>query len=261
MSETLSQRNPRWAAIRLGWGKNNKTTIGSHGCTVTCIAMLAELTPDEVNRRFIEHKVYVEGQSGVFNLVNWTRIHLAIPWLKFQWRGYAYEKVEIKLAADKNGICLVEVDFDGIIATPNDRHWVGYIGNKQIRDPYTWPKKDVEPTAKYPLWKGYTIINKIGNAPEKENMNELLEYLGMPNVAAAKRTLKGHLGGKDKCEWGSEDAAKGGHLGSARRRAKQLEAQPAEVKEIEVIKEVIVEKEGFPKEVNGLKLDSVTYKG
>ena len=40
------QRDPRWRNNRLGYGK---TTIGSHGCFVTCLAMMVKKTPDVVN--------------------------------------------------------------------------------------------------------------------------------------------------------------------------------------------------------------------
>lgn len=278
MSETLSQRDLRWYKIRLGWGSKNTTTIGSHGCTITCIAMLAGLTPDVVNQLFIDHQVYAESSKDVFNIVNWTRIHLAIPWLQFEWRGYSYEPERIKAAASKNGICLVEVDFDGIVATPNDRHWVAYIGNKQIEDPWPWPIMGPEPTSKYPLWKGYSIINKIGEAPqieEGENMSYQRFY---------EKFIEAYRKHKDDLDWGEDknkpesviledDAVIGRMIDSLARdkkakeeRIRQLESQPAEVKEVikevpvEVIKEVPVAGEGFPKEINGLKLDKVIYR-
>ena len=41
------QRDPKWRAVRLGYGR---TTIGSHGCFVTCLAMMVHKRPDEVNQ-------------------------------------------------------------------------------------------------------------------------------------------------------------------------------------------------------------------
>lgn len=43
---TYSQRDPRWANVKLGFGS---TTIGSHGCFVTSLSMMVNKRPDEVN--------------------------------------------------------------------------------------------------------------------------------------------------------------------------------------------------------------------
>lgn len=158
----LSQRDPRWANIRLGWGDRNTTTIGSHGCTVTCIAMLAGLTPDEVNRRLIAVKGFAAGSTGVFNLVIWQKVQEAIPWLQFEWRNYSYDNDRVSGAISKNGGCLVEVDFDGTPRT-DDRHWVLYIGNQKMNDPWTGTERA---TSTYSIAKGFAIINKVGQPPE-----------------------------------------------------------------------------------------------
>jgi hypothetical protein len=42
----FSQRDPRWKNIKLGFGS---TTIGSHGCFLTCLSMIVGKRPDEVN--------------------------------------------------------------------------------------------------------------------------------------------------------------------------------------------------------------------
>lgn len=44
------QNDPLWANRRLGTGN---VTIGSHGCYITCLAMLTGLTPPEVNDRAV----------------------------------------------------------------------------------------------------------------------------------------------------------------------------------------------------------------
>lgn len=70
-----SQRNSAWAGVRLGWGSTNKTTIGSHGCTITCVGMAADLNPDEVNRRLIAVSGYAAASETpqTFNLINWKK--------------------------------------------------------------------------------------------------------------------------------------------------------------------------------------------
>ena len=53
----ISQRDPRWRAIRLGFG-DEQTTIGSDGCLITSLAMLAGAyglreTPASLNEKLI----------------------------------------------------------------------------------------------------------------------------------------------------------------------------------------------------------------
>lgn len=150
----LGQRWQPWVNYKLGFSTN--TTIGSHGCTITCVAMLAGLNPDQVNDRLKA----VSGYANT-NLIIWQKIEEAIPWLKFEWRGYAYEDTRVKDAIKKNGGCLVEVDFDGTPRT-DDRHWVLAVGNGKIYDPWTGKE---EPFSKYSILTGYSIINKIGESP------------------------------------------------------------------------------------------------
>lgn len=149
----LSQRDSRWKNIKLGFSK--VTTIGSHGCCITAIAMLAGLTPVEVNNR-------LKAVNGfLVDLVIWTKIEEAIPWLKFEWRGYSYDNKRVSDSIEKNGGCLVQCDFDNNLTT-KERHWVLFTGNKKLNDP--WNGK-TEPTSKYSEYTGYAVINKIGEKP------------------------------------------------------------------------------------------------
>lgn len=153
-TQTYNQTN--YPDVLLGF--STTTTIKSHGCTITCIGMLAEIPPDQVNQRLKD----VQGYANT-NLVIWTKIKEAIPWLEFVWRGYGYDDTAVKLAIAQYGVCLIEVDWDGNPATPKDKHWVLAIGNGQIKDPLTGK---IEPFSKYPLPTGYAIIKRTGNPPE-----------------------------------------------------------------------------------------------
>jgi len=128
---TLSQRDDRWKNIKLG---TSNVTIGSHGCTITCIAMLADTTPDVVNTRFLSVNGYADG-----NLVIWDKIKEALPDMYCQKIGWTYDNSDVS----KNLPCLVEVDGTPIGAP---RHWVIYIGNQKLLDPWTGKE---EPTSKY----------------------------------------------------------------------------------------------------------------
>lgn len=140
--QTLSQRDPRWKDIPLGTSKT--TTIGSHGCTITCLAMLAGTTPNVVNQR-----MNAVGGYANTNLVIWTKVPEALPNLEFVWRGYTYDNERVKA----NLPCLVEVDFDGTPRT-DDRHWVVYKGAQKMNDPWTGTER---PTNAYPIQTGFTI--------------------------------------------------------------------------------------------------------
>lgn len=118
--------------------------------------MLAGLTPIEVNERL--------KRVGGFNddLVIWQKINEAIPWLRFVDREKVYINDTVKSAIQKNQACLVEVDFDGKISSPSDSHWVLYIGNKRMYDPWTGVEKD---TTYYPITKGYAVIDVVSTPP------------------------------------------------------------------------------------------------
>jgi molecular chaperone GrpE (heat shock protein) len=159
----LNQRDTRWRNIKLGF--STTTTIGSHGCTITCVGMLAGINPDDVNERLKK----VNGYANT-NLIIWSKIKEAIPWLEFEWRAYAYDNAKVAGAINKNGGCLVEVD-----GTPigGSKHWVIYIGNQKLIDPWDGLEK---PTTSYRA-TGYSIINKIGSKPEENNMSEYEEAI------------------------------------------------------------------------------------
>lgn len=160
----LSQRDPRWKDAKLG--TSTTTTIGSHGCTITCLAMATGLTPPEVNRSLNLSNGYANT-----NLVIWEKVPIVIPGLKFIKRSRTYDNEAVKAAIAQAGFCLVEVDFDGKIDTPADMHWVLYIGNGKLLDPWTGVEKS---TGWYPIPKGYAVFEKmpLPVAPEPLAIND-----------------------------------------------------------------------------------------
>jgi hypothetical protein len=144
----LAQRDPRWKDIKIG--KSN-STIGNYGCTMCCLSMLANITPDIFNSKMTA----VNGFQG--DLIIWTKINeLGLNISYDNGRSTSYNNDKVKEAIEKNGGCLVEVDFDNRIETPNDRHWILFIGNERAYDP--WLGKEVA-TTQYPLLKGFCVIN------------------------------------------------------------------------------------------------------
>lgn len=137
----LSQRDPRWSTKTLG---DSSHTIGMQGCTITCIAMYYGLTPDLVNDFFNKADAYYpENPGDPFNpqkdLVWWTKLPTAIPGATFVNKYSQYNNETVL----QNLPCLVEVNAAPIGAL---RHWVLYIGNQQLIDP--WDGK-IKPTSTY----------------------------------------------------------------------------------------------------------------
>ncbi len=153
----LSQRNKKWKDIKLGWSDN--TTIGSHGCLVTCLAMFWNSTPNIVNEWLKNNNGFIN-----LNLVWWE--HLP----GFIWRGWTYKNDKVLETIDKYGACIVETDFN---TNPKDgSHFVLFTGNKKLYDP--WDRKE-KATSSFPVYYGYAIIDPSKN-PIKEGSMECLLY-------------------------------------------------------------------------------------
>src|SRR3990167_2754527 len=145
----LSQRDSRWANIKLG---TSNVTISGYGCTITSLAMMCGLTPDQVNQILRDNGGYANQ-----NLVIWAKVNL-LPGLEFEWRGYQYDNDRVKEAITKYGGCLVEVDFDRTDRVDN-RHWVVYVGGGRIYDPWTGTEESI---IKYKAL-GFSVIKR--NSP------------------------------------------------------------------------------------------------
>lgn len=142
--QILSQRDARWKNLKLGFSKT--LTIGDYGCTITCLAMYLGTTPDAVNERLKA----VNGFSQE-TLVIWAKIAEAFPGVSITKIGWKYDNNDVK----NNTPCLIEVDFDGTPRT-DDRHWVVYVGNQKLYDPWTGTERSTStyPALSYRLIKG-----------------------------------------------------------------------------------------------------------
>lgn len=164
-----SQRNSLWASILLG---DSNYKISGYGCTITCLACVLNITPDEVNKRLKA----VGGFKGA--LLIWYKIKEAFPELVWEFRGYNYDDGQVKAAIAKNNFCLVEVDFDGT-ERDDDRHWILALpGNKAI-DPWTGTVISFE---KYKIKRGYSIINIKGESV----MSNIYKGLDLSNPESMK---------------------------------------------------------------------------
>ena len=149
----LSQRDPKWSSVKLGYGNG---TIGSYGCTLTCLAMFADLRPDILNKMLKGSSYETSAFAGSSkNLINWLKLEsLTNGRIKFHWRGGGYDRDEIQDSIEQWGACLVEVDFDGT-GPKGDKHWILAKGNKLANDP--WTGNEI-PTNKYSDWTGWAEI-------------------------------------------------------------------------------------------------------
>lgn len=137
----LSQRASQWGLIKLGF---SNTYIKDYGCTITCLAMILDTTPDVVNERLKAVNGFASG-----NLVIWAKIEEAFPGIKIN-RVWSYNNDDV-LAHVPN--VLVEVPAAPIGGTGS--HWVVYIGNHKLNDPWTGKER---PTSDFPNPTGYCTI-------------------------------------------------------------------------------------------------------
>lgn len=147
----LSQRDPRWANIKLG---TSNTTIGNFGCTITAIASILGTTPDVVNDRMKAVNGFASG-----NLVIWAKISEAFPGTQVH-RVWSYNNDDV--AANVPNV-IVEVDGKPIGGA---RHWLRYLGNQKAMDP--WDGK-TKATSTYPNPLSYCIIKPPAAPPKNED--------------------------------------------------------------------------------------------
>ena len=151
----LSQRDPKWKNNKLG---TSNTTIGDYGCTITSLAMLSKIDDvQDVNQRLIDVNGFAEG-----NLLIWSKIEEAIPWMKHEGRYYSYQNDKVKMAIEQNGGCLVEVNGAPI---GGSKHWVLYIGGGKLYDPWDGQEK---PTSAYQA-TGFDVIKRLSDSSESED--------------------------------------------------------------------------------------------
>lgn len=132
----LSQRDSRWASQRLG--TVNSTTLGSHGCVVTSMAMLATyynhpITPSELDNILTDRGLYYDGNLFVNDSI--TKIFPDIKFDKVVWCETTPAPIdEIKRYLDAGKPAVVA------LINQNIRHYVlavGYEGNQIIvNDPW-----------------------------------------------------------------------------------------------------------------------------
>lgn len=132
----FSQRDERWKDHPLG----TKSTIGNHGCLMTCASMVANAfghatNPLALNQWLTDNDGYLDG-----NLFLWAAIERLYPDMKFDGFVYSPTTAQIASAIRAGTLPVLYVDFND--ATPQiEMHWVlgiGVLGDEVIiADPWT----------------------------------------------------------------------------------------------------------------------------
>jgi len=161
--QEFSQRDPRWAHIRLG---SSDYTLGSAGCAVTAAAMVASVVqPDITPLGLVEWLNVNFGFTGG-GLLYWGKVAEVIPKLQFVgyhlWRSVPADLARLTLALNA-GPQIIQVDFHPETSSL-DSHFVTALrllnGGEDIEiiDPWTG-----EPGALLSLYSapGWTLARAI----------------------------------------------------------------------------------------------------
>lgn len=133
--QILGQRDPRWAADKLG---GSSLTVGRFGCTTTAIAMLSDYFKSFKNPGQIAHNVNNYTPGG---LILWNNLNTQFEHMKFVWRDYHRDDAKIQDA-------LRDPDKAVILQVNHGAHWVTGIrktlfgGSYIVADPLFGDKCD-----------------------------------------------------------------------------------------------------------------------
>jgi hypothetical protein len=144
ITQPLSQRDPRWRHVRLGF---SGLTIGSDGCTLTCLTMIANGLGYSETPATLNDKLRALGLGKGYRgpRMVWAGLPRALPQIKLA--GYIgrdadsidMQRVDAALAANKPVLC--EVDLSPAPGFQN--HWILLVAKEGddyvIHDPWTVP--------------------------------------------------------------------------------------------------------------------------
>ncbi len=122
--QMYSQRDPRWRNVEYAPG----TTLGSAGCYITCVAMIASLAGYDDDPRDVSIALrQVDALQGAY-LNHPARIPEAYPDLRWDgiidWRNRPADLVRLRQELDE-GPVIIEVEFvPGGAQPPGDQHFV-----------------------------------------------------------------------------------------------------------------------------------------
>jgi len=168
----ICQRDPHWASHQLG---HSSTTIGRHGCVITCLAMIisdasgAEVTPADVNDKLKQMGLYGGAEK---NLVIWKSVEQAFPSITFE--GFNdCEKVPAPInlityaAQIPRRYAIIQIDFYPGNDEPGIQgHYILVVGGRasdgyRCNDPWTGDTLTVPPAYCQPDWTAARAIMRV----------------------------------------------------------------------------------------------------
>lgn len=128
----FSQNDPRWRNVRIG---QSNVTLGTHGCTIDCIADASSWFCEEKRPDALAQKLLFTKDGRII----WSSIGGFFRTFTFEWRFYKYEEARI-LEALKNPNKVVLLNISG------GAHWVFGISKVpllgyRVSDPFPYPAK------------------------------------------------------------------------------------------------------------------------
>lgn len=173
----LSQRDPRWKNILLGYSKT--ATIGSDGCFITSIAYILKTNPAIINERLKAVGGFV---SETGNLI-WDKIPVAFPGVTITHLLHAYNNDVVKA----NLPAFITVN-GAPIGAP--LHAVVYVGNQKMMDPWTG---NLESTSKYTPLKFVILKGEWKQPQTPEDKDKIIT-----DLRATVKRLEDEVKAKDK---------------------------------------------------------------
>ncbi|MCL5998841.1 MAG: SH3 domain-containing protein [Chloroflexi bacterium] len=177
-TQALSQRDPQWKGVVLGFG-DASTTIGSDGCTLTCLTMVAngfgfQETPASLNDRL---KALGPGHGFLGPLMVWSGLPAALPGMRLNrfvlCRDQPAPMVEIDMAIEQGRPVVVELDQSPAAGLQN--HWVLVLARQGddylILDP--WP---------VPAEAGASLLQRYGHAGTAAQIITAAVFYSNPNA-------------------------------------------------------------------------------
>lgn len=142
----------------------SQVSIGGYGCALACVSVLGgRIDLVAVNELLVKAGAFVNEQGGLTNasLIYWLKVPNALKNLKFVWRGWAYENDKVRdWIYNKKFPVIVEVNA-APIGSPNDSHFVVYLGDQKLFDPWTGK---IRPTSDFPNPIGY-VLYEVSKPP------------------------------------------------------------------------------------------------
>jgi hypothetical protein len=155
-------------------GFSTKYTLASDGCAVFALARCLNKDPIKFNQELKDQDCFAY-YNGEKCIIDWAKLPTKFPQIKKCIRVKTYDNDKVLEIIEREGTCIVCVDYDGSERTVGD-HFVVYIGDHQLEDPLGGQIRSVD---RYPLVKGYVDLELVKNSDNNMTQEEtnILNFL------------------------------------------------------------------------------------